>query len=44
PSDAEAQLLTHDLGEGNYQRTARFATVVAEIIISYQETEIEKEW
>ncbi len=42
--DSEAQLLTHDLGEGNYQRTARFATVVAEVIISYAQMTMEKAW
>ena len=42
--DNHAQVLTHDVGEGNYQRTARFATVVAEIVISYDVVEIEKDW
>lgn len=36
-----AQMLTHDLGEDHHQRTARFATVLCEIIISYGELVIE---
>jgi hypothetical protein len=40
----QAQMLSHDLGEGNHQRTARIATVLAEIIISYGELVIEKDW
>ncbi|MEQ8675835.1 MAG: hypothetical protein RLP44_06355 [Aggregatilineales bacterium] len=44
-SDADtAQVLTHDIGEGNYQRTARFATVLAEVVISYGEVAVEKDW
>ena len=31
----EAQVLTHDLGEPNHQHTARIATVLAEVILSY---------
>ncbi len=40
----QAQLLTHDLGEGNHQRTARIATVLIELIISYGELVVEKDW
>jgi hypothetical protein len=40
----QAQLMTHDLGEQNYQRTARIATVLVEIIISYGELAVEKDW
>jgi hypothetical protein len=44
-SDGEtAQLLTHDLGEGNHQHTARIATVLFEVIIAYGELVIEKGW
>jgi len=44
-SDGEqAQLLTHDLGEGNHQRTARIATVLIELIVSYGELVINKNW
>lgn len=39
-----AQVLTHDIGEGQYQRTARFATILAEVVISYDSVEIEKDW
>lgn len=39
-----AQLMTHDLGLANYQRTARIATVLVEVIISYRELAIEKAW
>ena len=42
--DETAQVLTHDIGEGNYQRTARFATVLAEVVISYGEVVVEKDW
>jgi hypothetical protein len=40
----QAQMLTHDLGEGNHQRTARLATVLIELIISYGELVVEKDW
>ena len=39
----EAQLLTHDLGLGNYERTARFASTLAEVIISYDKLKIVRE-
>lgn len=42
--DETAQVLTHDIGEGNYQRTARFATVLAEVVISYDSVVVEKDW
>lgn len=35
-----AQLITHDLGAGQHQRTARLATTLAEIIVTYDELEI----
>lgn len=35
-----AQLMTHDLGEGNYKRTARLATTLAEVIIAYDKLKI----
>ena len=38
-----AQLLTHDLGEGDYNRTARFATTIIELIISYGKLKIIQE-
>jgi hypothetical protein len=38
-----AQLLTHDLGQGNHQRTARIATVLFELIIAYGELHIEQD-
>lgn len=40
----QAQLMTHDLGEGNHQRTARIATTLIELIISYGELVVEKHW
>lgn len=39
-----AQVITHDLGQPNYQRTARIATVVLEIIISYGALSVKKDW
>ena len=39
-----AQMLTHDLGDPNHQRTARIATVLFEVIISYGELIVEKGW
>lgn len=39
-----AQLLAHDLGEGNHQRTARIATTLVEVIISYGRLKIERDW
>lgn len=39
---AVSQLIAHDLGIGNYARTARMATVMAEIIISYGTLKIER--
>lgn len=38
-----AQLMTHDLGQEDYQRTARLATNLAEIIISYHKLKIIRE-
>lgn len=38
---AEAQLMTHDLGESRYQRTARFASTMVELIFSYRSMKIE---
>lgn len=40
PDGAEAQLLSHDLGADNYQRTARIATTLAEVIISYKQLSV----
>ena len=40
----ETQVLSHDLGAEGYRRTARFATTLAEIIISYDTLTVEKEW
>jgi len=40
---AEAQLLTHDLGESHYERTARFASTMVELIFSYRMIKIELE-
>ena len=40
----QAQLMTHDLGEGRHQRTARIATTLIELIISYGELVVEKHW
>jgi len=37
----EAPLMTHDLGLGFYERTARFATTLAEVLISYRKLKIE---
>lgn len=42
--DDMAQVLTHDIGQEDYQRTARFATVLAEVVISYGKVVIEKSW
>lgn len=42
--EEQAQMLTHDLGEGNHRRTARIATTLIEIIISYGELTVEKDW
>lgn len=39
-----AQVLTHDLGAGQHTRPARFATVLAEILITYGDMVIEKDW
>ncbi len=39
-----AQLLTHDLGQPGHQHTARLATTLAEVIVSYEKLEIEKAW
>ncbi len=39
--DIEAQLLTHDLGESHYERTARFASTMVELIFSYRMMKIE---
>jgi len=40
----EAQLMTHDLGEPDFERTCRLASTAVELIISYQTLEIEKDW
>ena len=40
-NDAEAQLMTHDLGESHYERTARFASTMVELIFSYRLMKIE---
>ena len=39
----EAQLLSHDLGESRYERTARFASTMVELIFSYRTLKIEME-
>jgi len=39
--DAEAQLMTHDLGESRYGRTARFASTMVELIFSYRTLKID---
>jgi len=39
--DSEAQLMTHDLGESRYGRTARFASTMVELIFSYRNLKIE---
>jgi hypothetical protein len=39
---SEAQLLTHDLGLAEYERTARLATSAAEVIIAYGKLKIER--
>jgi hypothetical protein len=39
----EAQLMTHDLGEFHYGRTARFASTMVELIFSYRMMKIEVE-
>ncbi|GAB1420926.1 hypothetical protein MASR2M15_10540 [Anaerolineales bacterium] len=36
----ESQLLIHDLGEADYQRTAHFATTMGEVVINYRELSI----
>ncbi len=41
---AVAQMLTHDLGDPDHQRTARIATVLFEVIVSYGELVVEKGW
>lgn len=41
---AEAQLISHDLGKENYERTARLASTLAEIIIAYAKLKIERQW
>lgn len=38
--DQPAQMITHDMGLPNYQRAARFATVVAEVTILYDKFNI----
>lgn len=40
----EAQLMTHDLGEINYGRTARLASVAVELVISYKTLDVQKRW
>ena len=44
PEGEPAQVLTHDLGADDYQRPARFATVLAEILITYEKLVVEKDW
>lgn len=39
-----AQLLTHDLGLPDYDRTARLATTLFEVVIAYRKLKIEKFW
>lgn len=39
--DSEAQLMTHDLGESRYRRTARFASTMVKLIFSYHALKIE---
>ncbi len=39
-----AQVITHDLGEPHHKRPARFATVLAEVIIIYDTMTLEKDW
>lgn len=41
PDDTPAQMLTHDVGESGYKRTARFATTVGEVIINYDRVRVE---
>ncbi len=41
-NDRPAQLMTHDLGEANYRRTARFLTTRVEVILSYRQLKIER--
>ena len=36
----EAQLLSHDLGAGNYEQSARFASTYAEVIMTYDKLKI----
>ena len=36
----EAQLMSHDLGESRYGRTARFASTMVELIFSYRTLKI----
>lgn len=43
-SSPTAQILTHDLGDPDYQRTARIVTVLFEVIVSYGELVVEKGW
>lgn len=38
---SDTPLMTHDLGEDNHQRTARLATTLVEIILSYGTLTIE---
>ncbi|MEL6525104.1 MAG: hypothetical protein AAFQ07_05275 [Chloroflexota bacterium] len=38
-----SQLITHDLGAGRHERTARMATVMAELIISYGNLKVERD-
>lgn len=40
----EAQLIAHDLGKENYERTARLATTLAEVLIAYDKLKIERQW
>ncbi len=41
-AETEAQLLTHDLGADQYQRPARFATTLIEVIVSYERLLVEE--
>lgn len=42
--EQSAQLMTHDLGQPGYERTARFATTLVELLVSYETMAIEKDW
>jgi hypothetical protein len=44
PTGETVNVITHELGQPNHQRTARIATVAVEIIISYGALTVEKDW